>query len=302
MAARKHRRLTDDQKRQIPILLHQGMNYIQIANKFGVSEDSIYRSAKAQGVDQIKYSQEEIAVAAATAAEQPLKNQIKTKRELLKNDFMQTDRYVKITKIYDKESLASFMEQWVDWHVQLKDVTPSEEDAIELAIMTKLRLQDNQEKYNKYNILLREMEEQLRTMNMTIDESDEEQRTLHEKIQAADLIQLELNKDIKDLLDKFNNLQKSLNASRQQREASQRVGGDTFTSLVVMLTDRHRREDVERDEERWRIATENKIRKMKEPIQFEDGTEDPMILDGADYLDKNLEKEEIDGSDEPDSA
>jgi len=288
-------KLTPEQSARLAdMVLRENKSYSDIAKEFGVSDDTIYRKAMKLGIHASRQKQGEY-YATVQKKSGSEKDKILSRREELKNEFIKTDRYKKIAEIYDKVSLRSFLEQWTDWHIQLKDVTPSEEDAIELAIMVKLRLQDNQEKYSRYNQMLKELNAELESLDMTIDESDEQQRILHQKLESADLIQIELNKDIKDLTDKFNNLQKLLNASREQREKTQKIGGDTFASLVIMMTDRARRAEVADDEELWRIATENKIAKMKQNIEFEDGTVEPIIMDGSDYLDKAVPKEVISG-------
>lgn len=288
------------EKKIIDLLLHGSKTQEEIAAEYNISEDTVYRLKNRTGLVGVEAPTPETPTSAKRKIKKPDisktdgANNIFVKRSLIRQEFMETERYKHKKTIYSGVNLDYYVDQWVSWIMQLKDITPSEEDSIDMVIMVKMRLEDNQREYDDYTAKLAELKVQLLALDMTIDTADVNQRILNEQIQSISFLRVELNKDTDKLMDKFNALQKGLNVSREQREKNQKIGGPTFLKLVKEMTDKHRRDEISEEEEYFRLSTLNKVEKMKVPIMFEDGMADPIILDGSDFANKR----DAEGSDD----
>ena len=93
-------------------------------------------------------------------------------------------------------------------------------------------------------------------------------------------------KKIKELTDKYLLLQKSLNQTREQREAKQKVGADTFLTLVRKFKEVKEREAMGEYNELMKLATKKKEVEFKEGHEFVDKSIEPILLDGSDFVTK----------------
>lgn len=197
-------------------------------------------------------------------------------------------RYKRLQESLTEEELLFFVESWAKLHIQFEDISYTEEDTMEQLIMFQIRLQDNakQRKISKEQ-LARLTKEVGELSTQQLDMENEAQHLLYESINSANRFLADLNKDFRELTLRYEALLKTLNATREQREANQKVGGDTFLSLIKTLNDAHKREEMGRQAELLRLSTEKQMSEMKKPHLFMDGEERPILLDGSDYIGKN---------------
>jgi hypothetical protein len=213
------------------------------------------------------------------------------KRAALYDAFRASFRYQQVLQKYNQVSVENFINKWIDYQIQLPDMNVAEEDMLESMIDLKFRMDDNQKSVknmrDQQNTILVEIKK-----NEPLDVLDPNHRALLEMSQSIEEKLTLINKDYKELIDKLNTIQKSLNMSREQREDQQKVGGDTFLKLIKELNDRETRQKIGDRGELLKLATANKVDKMKRPITFDDGTRDPILMSG-----KNAQKtENIEGS------
>jgi hypothetical protein len=249
----------------------------QVGKELGVSTESI-RSTKAKLKLQAKIEGEpEVAG--------PVKKLTPEQKRLsLKNSFKLSRRYKRMASQLNKEDTENFTDMWVDYAMQFDDMKPSEEDIVELIITFKLRLDDNRREYKAVQDQEDVLRQKLGTKgDAELDLENEEDRFLYEMTTSNNRKKQELNKDFKELTTKLNEYFEAMNATREQREAQQTVGGDTFLSLVRQLNDAERRESVGLYNERMKLATESKKKFFKGEHKLLSGEVRPILLDGADY-------------------
>ena len=171
----------------------------------------------------------------------------------------------------------------------MEDIAVAEEDTLELLITYQLRIDQNRRNYKQ----AQEKEEYFRTrMNgrdAELDLENENDRFMYEMIMSNNKYLQELDKNLKDLADKHNALLESLNVTRRQREERQKIGGDTFLSLIKAFNDRDRREEIGKYNERMRASTVSQKEKLRKAHTFVDGTIEPILLDGSDFINKDTE-------------
>jgi hypothetical protein len=207
-----------------------------------------------------------------------------------KTHFKSTVKYKRLTKQYTSEDLEYFTEQWAYYHIQFENLTQTEEDSIDLLIDFKIRLENNRKQYKDLEIHEAQVREKLgNNMDQELDLENEEQRYLYEMLTSINKHRLDINKDVKELTEKYEKIQRSLNATREQREASTKIGGDTFLTLVREMNNNDRREQIGKWNEYLKLATRQKLEALKKNHTFDDGVIEPIIMDGKDYKGKKDE-------------
>jgi hypothetical protein len=206
------------------------------------------------------------------------------KFNLWRNAFKRSKKYKQFEKELIKSDLELFTDKWCEYHMQFDDLKPTEESTIEQLITLELRISDNRKSYKESQV----HEEQLRELlngrsEKDLDLQNEQDRFIFELISSNNRIRLELTKELRELQSKHEALTRALNATREQRESREKIGGDTFISLVKTLTDRERRKKIGQYNEWMRIAREKELAELKKPHKFVDGQIEPVILDGQDY-------------------
>lgn len=210
-----------------------------------------------------------------------------------------SSRYKRLKDILSKDELWFFVEEWAKLHIQFEDISYTEEDAMEQLIMYQIRLQDNakQRRLTKDQLVI--LQEQIGNSVKQLDMEDEGQHLLYEAVNSANRFLQDLNKDFRELTLQYKGLLQTLNATREQREENQKVGGDTFLSLIKTLNDTHKREKMGKQAELLRLSTERHTEEMKKPHKFMDGEERPILLDGSDYVGINNVKDIDSGGEQP---
>lgn len=204
-----------------------------------------------------------------------------------KKAFKQGTRYKRLADELIFDDLDFFCDQWASYNHQMEDMKPAEEDTLEILITYQIRLRHNRKDYKSLQIAEERYRKELGDLfTVQLDLESEDHRNLWEMIISNNNAKKELNKEFKDLTDKHDNLLKSLNVTREQREQQQKIGADTFLSLIKRLNDKEERAEIGKYNERMKFSTETQIKKLKEDYEFLDGTIEPVYLDGDDYKSK----------------
>lgn len=250
----------------------------EIAEKLGVTQQTIYRTRKKLGLTK-NLNQNEVK---ALIEEEKFISPDKTNNNLDKDDeqilhnLYLSSRGRNLKKILSPQEMIFFCEEWVKFHHQFEDLTHTEQNTIETIICLRLRMHSNQEQLSK----LAKERDQLGPVNIaTLDLDDEEQARMLHKVTAINSAMVDLNKEYRELLEKITVLYKSLNATREQREAKGRITKETFFNLCEAFKQEMVREKEGRMAELLRLAAKKNSDKLRQPIKFVDGEMSPQLID-----------------------
>lgn len=200
------------------------------------------------------------------------------------NALRQSKRYERVKPLFVAEDLDYFEQQWAFYHLALEDMSVAEEDVLENLVIFKLRIDQNQKSLKEIQVLEQDLRTRLAGRSTTdLDLNDPNDRALFAAIQQNNTAMVDVNKDLNVLSATFQNLQKHLNVSREQREQKRNIGSDTFLGLIKKFNDRDIRKSIGEYNERMRIATDKKLNELKKPYTYMDGSIEPIILDGSDF-------------------
>tara|TARA_R110000765_G_scaffold410893_4_gene509738 strand:- start:1626 stop:2492 length:867 start_codon:yes stop_codon:yes gene_type:complete len=197
-----------------------------------------------------------------------------------KSSLISSVRGKRLRRELGNEDWETLVYEWVAYHMQLDDLTHTEENTIEHIIVLKLRMDKNQKDYLS-SVLMRDslMEETGIRDLKDLDLQNPEESDVYEKVYSASVRMTDLNKEYKELLDKITKMSESLNVTRRQREEKGRVGAETFFMLCKEFESRAVRQKEGRKAGLLRLAAENNERKMRESVQYMDGEIAPQLLD-----------------------
>lgn len=278
--------LTDEQKLFIKqYALDERWTDDRIAAELNISKHTVRKWRKKFGI--VKSGEGKISVSKSQFTKDNI-NAINIsedeKIEEWKKFFRTTERYKRLTKLYIPEDLEIFVEMWGRFSTQFTTMSISDEEALEQLIAYKLRLDDNKKDYRS----ILEQEVELKKMlngrgDKELNLEDENERFIWETIHSNNRLKTEKNEEMKILTAEYEKYFRMLNATREQREQREKIGADTFLTLVRMMNDQERRRDAGRYNELMKIAINKKTQQLKEAHKFIDGGISPIILDGADY-------------------
>lgn len=213
------------------------------------------------------------------------------KIELWKKYFKASTHFRRLKKELTSEDLEFFADRWAEYHLQFDDLKPTEEAAIINLVTLDLRISDNRREY-------RELQEQEKSLRRQIggrelgDLENEEDRLLFEMVNGNNMAKRECNKQSLEMTKNHDMILKGLNATREQREQHERIGTDTFPKLVKIFTDEEYRIKENEFNELMKVATRSKAKEYRKPYEFADGQIEPILLDGADFINKEKKKDE----------
>lgn len=283
--------LTTEQKKIIEhYVLVEKWTDKKISEHVGISIQSIERFRKKHGMTKGPEGNlsKQVIEAPKNAIKQVKHNDVeggeKDKVQKLRNLFKGTARYKKLKDMLMPNQLEEFCDSWVDYQLQIEDMNPSEEDSLEIALIYKQRIDSNSKAFKECELQEQMFREQVGDRELNVE--NEADRIIFEMLNSNNRLKQEINKDLKDLTDKYNVVLRSMNATREQRESRTNVGADTFLSLVRTLTDRNKRKAVGLLNERIKMSTMAQTEKMKRAHEFADGTIDAILLSGDDYVNK----------------
>lgn len=208
------------------------------------------------------------------------------KLKLWKNYFKGTAQYKRIKQEMTSEDLDYFIERWATYHLQFDELKPTEEASIIKLVTLDLRMSDSRRDYRKMQEEEQRLERELGGRELQ-DLENEEDRILFEMIQGNIRLKMECNKQLLDLNKNHELLLRELNATREQREQTEKIGADTFANFVKLLTDEERRIRSNNYTEYMKLSTEKKTKEFKQLHTYVDNTQDRILLDGNDFIKKD---------------
>ncbi len=201
-------------------------------------------------------------------------------KEFYRNTFVLSVRGRRLKEQVSLKEWGVVVSEWCEYHLQLEDLTYTEENTIEQIIIIKLRMDRNQKDYKNAASVRDTLMLSINVSDITdLDLTDPDEAAIYEKIYSASIKMSDLNKEYKDLLDKSTKLQESLNVTRKQREEKGRVGADTFFDLCKKLETQQARDETSRVAELLRLATEKNENNLRNAIEYADGEIAPQLLD-----------------------
>lgn len=203
-----------------------------------------------------------------------------------KQYFKLSHRYARIKDQMTEKDLEHYMTIWAEYHIQFEDMRASEEDKLDSLITIKMRMDDNRRSYKDAQIYESDLRKKLglRDGERMPDFENESDRILVETLISNNRNMQDINKDYRELEAKFDLALKSMNATREQREAKEKIGGDTFFSLVNAFKNDKQREEAGKYNELFLLAKEKQKKEFKEYHTYADGQQDKILLDGNDYV------------------
>jgi hypothetical protein len=198
--------------------------------------------------------------------------------EFIVAKFKRSSRGRKLRTMLSQDDFDVFVEEWASYNMQFEDLTHTELSTVEHMILLKLRILQNQKEVAK----TLEQKSKLSGFDLTsFDMDDEEQTQKFHKLQALDSHLNDLNKEYRELLDKANQLFKSLSGTREQREKKGNITRETFFTLCDEFSKKKTREKEGRFAELLRLSMEKNSDRLREAIEFADGTISPQLLDAT---------------------
>lgn len=216
-------------------------------------------------------------------------------RELYKAELINSERGTRIKGMVSKIEWKCFIYEWVEYSLQLEDIVHSESNTIEQMIIIKLRMDENQRQKNSISQTRDELLEkhgitELDLKNLDMD--DPENVMIYETCFSANVITTTLNKEYRDLLDKFDKQAQALNATRRQREEKGKIGGETFFTKMKELESRETRRIEGRRAALLKMATDNNMDNLRKGIKYMDDEIAPQLLDAETILQAEQQQKE----------
>lgn len=259
----------------------------KIAKHLGRSEEAIkkYRRRNSMRRD----GKEVEPAKAAANIQQQIENTEEAKRKFFKQKLMKSLRAPRLVKSLSPEDYEFFVDRWSEYHLQFTDMTSSEEDSLEKMVLLDIRLNHNQKNLRQCHVIQEKLSSAMSKREDLDPENERDLQILH-TIEAYNSKELELNKEFRELSKEYSDLQRSLNATREQREANQKIGAETFFDLIKTMNDNERRSKAARLNELMKMSRNQKLTDLQEPHKFVDGQYDYPVMDGAAFK-KRLEAE-----------
>ena len=270
---------TDKKVTLLRQLVGEGKNDIDIAHALNISLAQVEKLRRKHGL--LNEGEYAVAVDLQVAETKKVEAAIAQKLSAIEL-FKTTKRYESLAKRLPPEELGLFLEVWATYAAQFEHPTATEEDSIELMIITKMKMDFNDREYMSLQKQTNSLEKQLDGFGEEPDYQDDEVRAVFQQLETVRKLRNEVLKQSHELADKFSAYQKALNATREQREKTKGISGDTFLSLVKQFTDKDKRAQIGRQAALVRLSTENKIEKFNRPHTYMNGEVNPIIMDGAD--------------------
>lgn len=195
--------------------------------------------------------------------------------------FMKQPRYTRLKTQMSLEDLEYYTHKWAEYHLQFEDIKPTEEDTLDTMITLQMRMDDNRRDYKAAQQQELELREKLGNRDIQeLDLEKEEDRWIYEFSMAISRQKADINKDYQMLHARYESAQKAMSATREQREAKQQIGADTFLSLVRQFKEEGVRREAGLYNERFRLAVDKKKEEFSKAHAFDDTTIEPVLMVG----------------------
>lgn len=297
-------KLTEADKELIRDLCHDKTDK-ELATMLGVSDRTIERERKRQGISkkdgrvELDVHQDDLSDAPRPVLTSAATSEAEMK-EYWKRRLEESARGKHLRTLFEADKWGLVISEWVGFHMQLEDMTHAEENVLEQMIMVKLRIYENQENKKQLTLEKKHILEEL-----GCSETAAESGVIAEAMQDGDmekamlaqsLIQVistlaDINSDLKDLIDRYGKMAKDMNATREQREKQQKIGGDTFFSKITEFNKASKRQKEGRQAELLRIAADRSNNNLRQAVEFADGEIDAMLWDAETVA--KIERQEL---------
>lgn len=206
---------------------------------------------------------------------------------------MKSQRYARMKQQLTEEHLDFFADRWAYYCIQFDDLSPAEESQLETLISFEIRLAENRKAFTETIKYEKDIMKQLGgNVNVELSLENEKDRFLYEMIANVRKLQQENTEEFNRLTAQHERYFEMLNATRVQREENEKIGADTFLTLVRQLTDADKRREIGKYNELMKIATKKQKNELKKPHKFIDDQYSPIIMEGKDYIPKEENKNE----------
>lgn len=211
------------------------------------------------------------------------------KARWFKDQFKQTHLHVTLKNQFDKNEIATYMEEYGSICCQFEDIVTSEFFQIDDFLKHRILI-------NRQLTMMKSMQEEITestkwlTQNRLEDLFDpEDKQERGDKVIRVSILRKELHK-VNERYDKLVNerekIYKNLAATRQDRIDELRKGGKDFFSLLIKLQNSEEERDRQgKYAELTRIAAEDIKKEFRQPIKFPDGEIAPIIMDAETEFD-----------------
>lgn len=277
-------RLTDEQKNFI--IAHstlEGWGDSKIAQELNIPRSTVIRFRQRQGVGKSfkgvkgKVNPKDVVKPPETLKMAENDDQ---RRAYYRQMLLRSPRSLRLAKMFDDEDFEFFLERWIEYHIQFPDMSASEEDNLEKLIIVDLRIAYNAKSMKECLKIQNELRESLNAKGKLDPENDRDLQIIH-TINSQNGQEQALNAELTKLTKEYSDILEAMNGTRQQREASQKVGATTFFDLIQKFNQEEVRREVGRYNELVRKSKEKKLNDLMQPHKYIDGNYDLPILDGA---------------------
>lgn len=258
----------------------------KIANKIGCSIETVRKYRKKFGISKANSSITVLEDGMSKDTINKANISEDQKLELWTKLFRKSNRFKRLQKQLLPEDLEYFTELWASYCMQFDDLKPSEEEQLEILVTHKLRIHHLRQDYYDAQLHEDELKKLLKDENgnnKDLSLENEADRWIWETIESHSRVKQDLNKSLMELTKETEKYFKMLNSTREQREQKEQIGAETFTSLVISLTDQMKREEVGKYNEYMKLATQKKMQEFKQPHEFADKNIEPIIMEGIDF-------------------
>ena len=137
-------------------------------------------------------------------------------REFYRKEFLLSTRGRRMQQQVSPQDWTTVVSEWCEYHIQLDDLTYTEENTIEQIIILKLRMDRNQKEYKDASMVRDTLMEENNISDIKdLDLSDSDEAALYEKIYSSSLKMIDLNKEYKENMTLDQSLKLALSALKK---------------------------------------------------------------------------------------
>ena len=279
--------LTATELQEVQRLVLEGKTDVEISKILGRDRRTIVTTRRKIGIKKDKSSKASTDITSNEQVKFSTSHQAKI--VYWHKELVASPRYPSLVERLTDADLKIFVEMWCKFHIDVEDMNTAEEDMLEVLLTLKLRINENDRAFKMAKERETALQRKYRELGDDLNLETDSHRWLYEQIMSNNMTMQNINRDVKDIIEKYNVIARNLNLAREQREAKKGVGVDTFQKLVAKFTEADRRVEAGKYAERMRLATEKKDIELKTAHTFADGEKSPIILDGADIYEQRKE-------------
>lgn len=262
------RTLNKDREKQLHGLILGGKEIGEIAKIIGCDRKTVQRHKKQLNINEEQRS-------------------FLVKQQLLIEDFDQ-GHYEELGRQFTNDEVITYIEIYSTYREQFDDLFGTEKTQIHFVIIQQILINRIMRRLKQNEKLLEDIGNEIKSINKQIKkETDPEQLQVHKEechVLRSNLPEVsanldKLNRAVKELEDNHRKGLEKLSATRKERlDRSVNIRSD-WKELIKGLEDKRNRRIQGILAERLRLAEEIESKKLREPIEFQDGNVDSILLD-----------------------